>query len=320
MTDLIDRTRPDVSHEWTPELQQETLHRLADAPPRRHHGRRWLLGAAAASAVGVVGAPALLPGWFATPAAAEELEVVARNAAGRPGYVWGAGQFLHVVTRVAYTPAIPEEPFQIDDWRDPDGWTWSKRQSRTGTEYFLFAPIWGWMRPGFAAVMPTQPHALDAFLRLRASGSTSQDEAVFEAIRGMLTQEAAPADVRAAAVRVLGLNPRVQVVMESDPARRPALSATFIDEVARPGMRQVLYLAPESGLLMANADLNNERDYRATITLREVVDGLPSEIVQRLGTERVEKDGSGTTTPYTPMPDPTPNPSQDYTPGRAPGR
>ena len=42
------------------------------------------------------------------------------------------------------------------------------------------------MRPDYAATMPTEPHLLDAFLRARTLGSTSQDEAVFVAIGDML--------------------------------------------------------------------------------------------------------------------------------------
>jgi hypothetical protein len=328
MTDLIERTRPDFGGEWTTERQQATLAHIAASPMQRHRGRRWLIGAAAATAAGAVAVPALLPGWFGTRAAAAELEPVASKVERRAGLAWGAGQFLHVVTASRQTgtvdsdrgPTPIDQAIVIDDWRDPDGWTWSRRRFRTTTEFYVLPPIWGWMRPGYAATMPTEPHALDLFLRARVSGSSSQDEAVFAAIGDMLKQEAAPPALRAAAIRVLGMNPRVAVAVDRDPIGRPALRATFRDERARPGVQQSLYIDPDSGALLGDDTSSVEGEYRAVITQREVVDALPASIVKKLGTDRVPRDSTGSAEPYTPMPDPTPHPSETYSPAPEPTR
>lgn len=328
MTDLIERTRPDFGGEWTAERQQAVLDGVLAAPKTRSHGRRWLIGAVAAATAGAVTVPLLLPGWFGTRAAAAELEPVARNAERRVGLSWAAGQFLHVVTSSHQTGTIDsdhgpkpiDQSIVADDWRDPEGWTWSRRRFRTTTEFYVFPPIWGWMRPGYAATMPTEPHALDLFLRARVSGSTSQDEAVFVAIGDMLKQEAAPAALRAAAIRVLGMNPGVTVATELDPIARPALRATFRDERARPGVQQSLYLHVDSGVLLGHLTSWGDGRYQAVITQREVVDALPDEIVKKLGTQRVPRDSTGSAEAYTPMPDPTPHPSETYTPKPSPTR
>ncbi len=334
MSDLIERTRPDLSAEWTPARRTAALEALLDAPDVRHRGRRWLIGAGAATVVGALAVPVALPGWFASSAAAAELEGVAAAASRKAGLTWGAGQFLHVLATTSQTGMIDSDRgltpidlrLRIDDWRDPEGWTWSRRAStRDGVtrprEYYLFEPGWGWMRPGYAATMPTEAHALDLFLRTRVSGSTSQDEAVFVAIGDMLKQEAAPPDLQAAAIRTLGLNPKVRVTREKDPSGRPAVKATFIDEGARPGSSSSLFLDPATGALLAEQDTWPDGRYQSVIDRREVVDRLPAEIVAKLGTEHVAQDGSGEKVPGgSPMPDPTPHPSETYTPYPTPGR
>ncbi|MFV0463049.1 MAG: hypothetical protein ACK5MP_07655 [Nostocoides sp.] len=165
--------------------------------------------------------------------------------------------------------------------------------------------------------MPTEPHLLDAFLRARAIGSTSADEAVFVAISDMLHAEAADPALRAAAIQVLGLNPHVTVISDIDPAGREALKVTFSDEAHRPGMTQLLFLSPSTGVLLGTATEGPGFSYSETYRGREVVGALPSDVAASLGTDRVAKkviDGQTRLMDDDAGPDPAPVPEQSYTP------
>lgn len=328
MSDLIERSRPEpegLDAEWTPEVQAETL-REVTGPGRRPRyelhpvRRRVLVGAAAVAGLMLVAVPVMMPGWFQSSAAAAPLNSLADKTSLTTGPMWADGQFLHVQTVSRQDEGGPDGevpshlPAVRDDWIAPDGWVWSKTDSEKRPDHYIFPPLDGWMRPGYAATMPTEPHALDAFLRARAMGSSSQDEAVFVAINEMLKAEAAPPAVRAAAIRVLALNPKVTVENGSDPIGRAALVVTFIDEGTRPGVRQIMFLDGATGDLLAVARYHPEGSFVATVTVREVVDALPDAIAKELGTERVVKMGNTEPVTYTGPNDPTPVPSQSYTP------
>lgn len=334
MSDLIERTRPaaqDVSAEWTPELSQQVFADVIAGRVGRVRGPRrpWPLAVAASLVVAVLlAAPLAFPGWFTQSASADELGRVARVAGERPRLEWADGQFLRVQSIESQTgdlePGGSDQARRVvsDDFHAVDGWTWSDRTVNGQVERFVFPPSWGWHRPDYAAALPTEPHLLDAFLRARALGSSSQDEAVFTAIGAMLGAEAAPPRVRAAAIGVLGLNRKVAVESGTDPLGRPALRATFVDEAQRPGLRQTLYLAPDTGDLLARGREGSRDDaaplrHEWVITHREVVAELPAHLVDALGTEKVGKEViNGQTRPiaHDPGPDPVPVPQQSYTP------
>lgn len=323
MNDLITRTRPTeegLRKEWTPDIH--ALWNLEARRPAFHRGpsRRSLLIAGAAAAVIVVAVPAGLPGWVVAPATAAPLRAVAAGAAMQPQQQWADGQFLHVRT-TSVQDDVREGGSRIvrNDWYAPDGWVWSHRagtrmDGQRFAEEYIFPPGCGWMRPGYAATMPTDAHALDLFLRARAIGSTSQDEAVFVAIGDMLKQEAATPQVRAAAIGALALNTKITVADGSDPSGRKALIVTLVDEAARPKVKQSLYLDTATGYLLANRDSHESGSYTAVIDLRAIVDRLPDDIAQSLGTAKVVKDGNTAPKPYTRPSDPIPVPSQTYTP------
>ncbi len=338
MSDLIERTKPTeegLHDAWTPSLRHEVLQDvLAGSTRRVRPGRRaWPLAVAASVVAALMlSGPIALPGWFTTTAAAEELGKVAAAASTQTRLEWGDHQYLRVQsidtrTGMADGPAAGAEPpatdvsagtrVTFDDYYTTDGWTWSDRVANGHTEQYIFPPAWGWMRPDYASAMPTEPHLLDAFLRARALGSTSPDEAVFIAISDMLLKEAAPPAVRSAAIGVLGLNPKVTVERTTDTLSRPALKVTFTDEAMRPGVQQYLYLAPDTGVLLGHGSIGPDRDYQSVITNRQVVDALPADLAAALGTEKVGKEvRNGTTTaiPNNAGPDPVPVPAQTHTP------
>lgn len=235
MNDLIESTRPTddgLAAEWTPQRRRQVLDDVLTGRARRLEVRRrpWPVAVAAALVVvPLLAVPVAFPGWVSPPAAAEIGEVAAA-ASERPCLEWGAGQYLRVESvdtqRGLWTDAGLDPTVSLhttfDEYHSPDGWTWSDRVVDGAVEQYLFPPSYGWSRPDYAAGLPTEPHLLDAFLRLRAFGSSSVDEAVFQAVATMLRAESAPPQVRSAAVGVLGLNPKVSVADATDPgaARR----------------------------------------------------------------------------------------------------
>lgn len=279
-------------------------------------------------AAGVLGCSAnAFPGRVSPPAAAAEIGEVAAAASERPRLEWGAGQYLRVESvdtqRGLWTDAGLDPTVSLhttfDEYHSPDGWTWSDRVVDGAVEQYLFPPSYGWSRPDYAAGLPTEPHLLDAFLRLRAFGSSSVDEAVFQAVATMLRAESAPPQVRSAAVGVLGLNPKVSVADATDPRGRAALKVVFTDEAARPGMTQFLYIDRATATLLASGTTGGGVDYLSVITLREVVDALPADLEASLGTDRVFTEISGgqrRTFETPPGADPVPAPGQAAAPRR----
>lgn len=319
MNDLIHRTRPTdeaLRAEWAPAAGAVPgLDTKPQLTIRRGVSRRTLLVAGAVVAVGALAIPIGLAGPGTQTATAAPLQAVAAQAARQPR--WEEGQFLHVRTTSAQSDERGTRRVIRDNWIAPDGWIWSLRTvtnhgSAPVTEADIFEPSTTWLNPDYAAKMPTDPHQLDKFLRARAVGSPSEDEAVFVAIGDMLKHEAAPPALRAAAIRTLALNPKITVTEGVDPAGRTALRVTFVDEAARPGARQFLYLDPDTGNLLAEGSRHGAISYSGVITLREVVTGLPAHVVQRLGTEKVIKNENGTSKPE-PRPSTGSVPSESYT-------
>lgn len=333
MDDLLTRTRPTtegIASEWTPDAQQRVLADVL-ARPRRTR-RRWPLAVAASVIAALMLAlPVSFPGWFARSAAADELDGLARSTAGQPLLEWRDGQYLRATSTSTQTGAMEPgseggrclQVASYDDYLAADGWQWSDRLVNGQVQRYLWPPSWGWHRPDYAARMPPEPHLLDAFLRARALGSTSQDEAVFVAVGDMLRAHAAPPAVRAAAIGVLALNPKVTSKRTDDPAGRPAIKVTFTDEGARPGVRQVLFLEPDTGTLLAEERTWDGGSYRSITTRHSIVDELPAELVAALGTDRVGKEVIGGVTRILdaqPPIDPLPGAEPSYTPTPTPKR
>ena len=330
MVDLISRTRPDdeaLECEWTPAQRRQLLDDVLTGRARRVPTRRraWPVAVAASvTAALMLVVPVAFPGWLGT-ASADDLNGLARTAAAQSSLEWGEGQFLRVQSvetqkgapdGVSGTPQV-DRRVTHDDYHATDGWHWSDRTVNGRVERYLFSPSRGWSSPDYASTMPTEPHLLDAFLRVRVLGSTSQDEAVFVAIGDMLRAEAATPAVRAAAIGVLGLNPRVTVAHTDDPQGRRALKVTFADPAARPGMEQFLYLDPSTGLLLGSGSQWDSGFYQSTILRREIVDALPESLTSTVGTERIATmydRGRVELMPGDAGPDPAPVPQQTYTP------
>lgn len=220
--------------------------------------------------------------------------------------------FLHVV-RVeeqlnvagqgsSQTPAAADSGVTyFDDYIDRDGWLWSRR---TGDQQF-------WLLTGQGqstiTALPTDPGELDAALR-SGTGNNSADERVFKGIHEILLTETAPPALRAAAITVLqriAEHPQAAVTTKDGETATPTLVVTTVDldgatgyraamtdPTSRPGVERWLVL-DATGQIVESGTLTPDVSFSSTITTREWVDALPSDFVDVLGMEHVERDING---------------------------
>ncbi|WP_460603458.1 hypothetical protein [Jatrophihabitans fulvus] len=173
----------------------------------------------------------------------------------------GPGQYGRIVSDVftVRDGRLVATGERSQDWIAPDGTVWSYRTGGTGgPECFRF-PLDG--APGTSSPtrswfdgLPTDPAALDRWLRSHVSGSTSRDEAVFVAVGDMLRDGGplASSRLRASLVSVLSRTGGVTVHRAvTGPDGRAAVRADFVDQDKRPGELRSLYFAPGSFELVA---------------------------------------------------------------------
>ena len=186
----------------------------------------------------------------------------------------------------------------FDDYIDRDGWLWSRR---TGDQQF-------WLLTGqdqsTITSLPTDPDALDAALR-SGTGNNSADERVFKGIHEILLTETAPPELRGAAITVLqriAEHPQAAETTKDGQTATPTMTVTEVDldgatgyraamtdPTSRPGVERWLVL-DATGQIMGSGTLTPDVSFSSRITTREWVDALPSDFVEVLGTDHVERD------------------------------
>lgn len=261
---LLTRGAPqttDIENEFTAAAQDEVLARVTAAAPsggvevRAHRHRRWpavAAGVAAAAAL-AIGVPALVPG-AAPPASA--LDRLAQTAAAAPEVTIPDGSFQHMVVQEtqntiplgdgAYGPggdvyAPSAQTRTVETWTGADGTVWQRSTEADGTVgdlVFPAASVTGGavdMSPSAVAELPTDPSALEAYLRERRQDSSSAEENVFVTIGDLLRLGYVPTEVRRAAIQVLDGLPHVSTAQATTEDGRSALRVDFADESIRPG-------------------------------------------------------------------------------------
>ncbi|MCA0251506.1 MAG: hypothetical protein LCH76_04280 [Actinobacteria bacterium] len=170
-------------------------------------------------------------------------------------------------------------------WLAPDGWSWAQETGDGDHYHLLPALCYPWSLNGAAP----DPAAMVDYLRTRVTGSSSTDEAVFDAITTHLRESAVSADLRAAAIHALALIEHVTVTENAvDPAGRPATKVDFIDPVNRPNAARSFYFDPANSQILADEYLlDGAADSWTIVTERRIVDAIPAEVTSKLGTERV---------------------------------
>jgi hypothetical protein len=263
---------------------------------REGAGRRWALIAVAAAFVVVLGlfAQVLLPlGSAGSPQVAQALDRLAAAVPMSPVVPDGAYE-LTVYTesglaetdhgKLAYNT-------RRSTWTAADGWAWA-HQTGDDAAWYIFKPS---PRNYDLNAVPADPTVMEAYLRARVLGSSSVEEALFEAVRETLMFTPTPAATRIAAIRMLARVPGVTVDEDAaDPSGRDATEVRFVDEDHRPGIVNAMYLDPSNTQLMAEQMTENGKPYYTCLyTERRIVKQLPADIIRVLGVDREEKSIDG---------------------------
>lgn len=303
-------TESDVDAEFPAERRQQLLaellatanrpdehrgpHRASQRPVRRAltvaAGVLVLAGAGVTLQLAPFGeqTPGRVSTMLAPPAAAAtlaELAVHAENPAPMP-----VGGYRHV-TRVAGDGHI------IDSYVAADGWIWRHDTMPDGTHFYaILSPR--------AEDLPSDPAALRAALSERASGTESAEQALFKEIGEVVTDATTTPGVRAAAIRVLDAmanepatarprpkdagdtTPTVAVGQQVD-AGRTVIMARFVDQ-SRPGIESSLTFDASTADVVSVQVGDRKEEFR-----RGMAEELPADLVDAVGTERVEKMTSG---------------------------
>ena len=253
---------------------------------------RWALLAAAAAVLVVVGLVAQVTAPLGRPGSPQSASALNRLAAAVPQ--------APTITAGAYELTVYEEsgisgpdkgPFHYaterSTWTAPDGWSWAD-QTGYGAAHFIFRPA---PKNYDLNTVPADPAVMEAYLRALVGGSTSAEEALFEAVRATLAFTPTPVDTRVAAIRMLARVTGVTVVeATTDPLGRPATRVDFVDDRHRPGLVNSIFLDPDTTQLLAQLKTENGRPiYTCLFTERRLVGQLPDDIRAVLGSERIEK-------------------------------
>ncbi|MFV0428492.1 MAG: hypothetical protein ACK5KO_03550 [Arachnia sp.] len=239
---------------------------------------------------------------------AADLDRPAEGALGQPGLA--PGEFLHVMSVQTNCQNLAEgdtDPYCSIESRDlyisDDGWSWTKiERSADDVTWFKgsaeYVDVNG---------LPTDPAALDAALRSGTSGN-SGDGRVFSAITEILGTEAASPELRSAAILVLkGIaeNPSAPETGREGVVARPAIDievypgavgeadqiwVVFTDEGVMPGGSIWLALDADTGLLIRSGSDGGGSESSDDVISRDVIDELPADVVEALGTERDDKE------------------------------
>jgi hypothetical protein len=284
-----------LAAEQTP--HREDLRLIVSRPTQRRR-RAVALAAAGLAAAACIAVPAVLPAG--SPGAADQaaaavqalhhLAHVATVTPVSPSDHLGPNQYVHLVdvqrqTALAGQPAV-ESRFEY--WSRPDGLTWQRRHVRLGAtpaheEVWLLPPgdkDPDYPSPQYLRLLPTQPAALEAYLRAHTVGSTSSDERVFVAVGSIAGRGLATPKLRAAAIEVLS---RLGHVRLGDYARdsrgTPVQEFEFVDTDRRAGEIQTLVFDTRTAQITEVRNyLHGKLHFRSTIPLFEVVDTVPADI------------------------------------------
>ncbi len=263
----------------------ETVTTATEAPARRVPRRRVVLAAVgvAAAVAALLTIPLVVPsGGPGGPPTAAALEQLAMTASAQPPLQ--PGQYWHTVT----TQTTNGHTTTMHRWAAPDGHIWRFDTAGSTVMYYNFPPgqLTGSLlnpSPAFLAGLPTDPAALNTYLRAHADGGTSRNEAVFFAVYDMLSGGLAPPALRAAALRVLERTDHITAQAGHDSTGRPAVVVTFVDQATRPDAMQRLYFAPDTARIIERTSSWPGNDYTGTVTTSGIAATVPAEIL-KLGT------------------------------------
>lgn len=292
MTDLMQRlivTRPtddDLKAQWpSPDRAAllDRIHQCADQRPGNRRRRPVALLAAAAVVAACVSVSSLVNPEDAT---AADLRALALSAASHDGPVLQEGTWLHEeTTSLQRNSATLSDGAVLDT--DRESWTrWDgrvylieHRPSGGWTTYDVIAgdvaPSYASPTPQFAATLPDEPEQLLSYLDARVSGSSSHDEALFEALAGLATSHTLPPRTLAAAFEALAQVRHVQT-KDVDVAGRPAVEVKYDEELT--SSTEALVVDRATGQVLSTHQRSLQSDYLSTTQLSEVVPQIPADV------------------------------------------
>lgn len=287
-------TDDELDRMWPSEQRDRALDGILASDASQHPGRpgdgrgsrrrtAWLAAAATIPAVALV--PVVLDSGEA--AAQADLEHLAQVAAGSGGPLIAEGTYLHVTTEaVQRNSRIFGDGRTLDTFREQwvrwDGKTWAidSRPSAGWQEYFVFPrqaePAANQPTPEFAASLPDEPEALRAYLEEHVSGSSSHEEALFDAVSDLVHSHFLPPETLSAA---LGALADVDGVSTEDVVvdGRPAVEITYSHWLGLLG-RHSITVDRETAQVVSERSLDPGGSYELTTTLVEVVDDIPADV------------------------------------------
>lgn len=301
--DAVVATRPDtdaIDHAWYVGRREQVLNQILTAPrasqpaapvhaPRR---TRWGLVAAVVAllAAGGLFSQVLVPlGDPGSPQVAQALDRLAAAVTANP--VIPDGSFELTVYEEAGIAESDTGPYSYtavrSTWMAADGWAWA-HQTGDDPAFYIFKPA---PRNYDLNAVPADPGVMEAYLRARVMGSSSVEEALFEAVKETLAFTPTPAVTRAASIRMLAGVPGVTVTENTtDPKGRRATKVAFVDEQHRAGIVNAIYVDPATTQVVAELRTQNgQPSYTCIYTERRIVASLPDDIIKTLGADRIEK-------------------------------
>ena len=299
MTDLLARltearpTDADLDRMWSPADRSARLDDVLTTRHRRRVGprvRRTALLAAAAALVAFA-VPTVLDSGDAS---AADLRELARAAVRYDGPVLAEGKWLHErSSSVQRNSTLFNDGAVYDNeretWTSWDGTLYlvEHRPSAGWTSYDVldekFEPSIGDPTPAFSASLPDEPGALRDYLDDHVSGSSSHDEALFEAVRTLATSHTLPPRTLAAALEVLADIDGVSTD-DVEVGCRPAVEATFTQHYLDVLGTSTIVLDRATGQPLSSEESNPNGTYRSTTSLSEVVDAVPADVLAAFDT------------------------------------
>lgn len=286
-----------LTQNWPEEDRDALLARVLDEARPRPSRRRsaWLVAAAAA----VVGALALVPpvGGGGDASARSTILRLAAVAADADLPVIAPGTYLHVkISTVQHNgPELdePEPTYYVDheSWTAWDGakWTISTYPTRRYREYHQLPAPDGTLREPtaeFVASLPDDPQAFRQLLDPNVSGSSSHEEALFEAVSNLVRSRLlTPAKLSVALESIADLEQiDVEYVQVDD---REAVQISFHENS---DTQDSFTIDSRTAHLVETAFVGPQVDYISTTTVQEPVDAVPTGVLAA-----IERHGDGQT-------------------------
>jgi hypothetical protein len=276
-----------------PTAHREDRRLITLRPGRR---RRVLTAAATAGlAAACIAVPTLLPagspGSADQAAAVQALHHLAKLAAVSPVDHLGPHQYLHLVDVEHQNPLAgqPADNSRFEDWIRADGLTYQRRTETTPTDP-AHVEVWLWpagpqtidgmTAPVYLDRLPTDPTALESYVREHTTGSTSAEERVYVAVSDIVRRGLAGPKLRSAAIEILARLGHVRLGDETrDSLGNPVQAFEFVDPHGRPGdVRTVMFDTRTAQITEEREHFQSKLLFTRTVPVFQVVDTVPANI------------------------------------------